>query len=162
MNPPEAAEAGALSALPSLTPATALARLSHEYSTRPYTLLLKETSYIHLCPLNSIPSPQDHSVVKLVMIYIGNPNQKPSSKTINPTMTTPSNANASVQAIIAHVFNDPALLAEALHAAGTYYQNTQGNFVFGDNKRLALLGDSVLQLALVDHWYPQGGTRGIL
>ena len=112
----------------------------------------------------SIASPRKHSLLQPVPIDIENPKPRTlKPETFNPTMTVPSNnANASVQAIIDHVFKDPALLAEALHAAGTNYQNIQGRFVLGDNKRLALLGDSVLHLALVDHWYPQGGTRSIL
>ena len=77
-------------------------------------------------------------------------------------MTTPSDANASVQAIIDHVFNDSALLEEALHAAGTRYQNVHGRLVLGNNKRLALLGDKILHLVVVDHWYPQGGKTGTL
>ena len=77
-------------------------------------------------------------------------------------MTTRSNANASVQAIIDHVFNDSALLEEALHAAGTHYRNVDGRLVLGNNKRLALLGDKILHLIVVDHWYPQGGKTGTL
>ncbi|EED22528.1 conserved hypothetical protein [Talaromyces stipitatus ATCC 10500] len=48
----------------------------------------------------------------------------------------------SVEGIIGYTFNDRELLAKALH-------QTQ-------NKRLALLGDKVVALVLIDSWYQTG------
>jgi dsRNA-specific ribonuclease len=51
-------------------------------------------------------------------------------------------------------FNSTPLLEEALHPAGT--RPLQGN------KRLALLGDSVLSTSLLDKWYDSEDTIGTL
>lgn len=68
-----------------------------------------------------------------------------------------STANAAVQGIIAYQFNDLSLLTEALQAPGVY----TGTRVTPDgHKRMALLGDTVMKLALLDHWYGGGGSRG--
>jgi CBS domain containing-hemolysin-like protein len=51
-------------------------------------------------------------------------------------------------------FNSTPLLEEALHPAGT--RPLQGN------KRLALVGDSVLSTSLLDEWYDSENTIGTL
>lgn len=53
---------------------------------------------------------------------------------------------------IGYHFKSRNLLREALHPAGT--APPQGN------KRLALLGDSVLSASLLDQWYSDGHTTG--
>ncbi|KAL8974625.1 MAG: hypothetical protein Q9197_001137 [Variospora fuerteventurae] len=61
--------------------------------------------------------------------------------------------------IIGYTFNDPTLVWEAVSAAGSF--TSGGNRQFADgNKRLAVLGDTVLQLALAEHWYDGTGVRG--
>jgi dsRNA-specific ribonuclease len=53
---------------------------------------------------------------------------------------------------IGYHFKSSNLLREALHQAGT--APPQGN------KRLALVGDSVLSASLLDQWYSNGDTTG--
>lgn len=66
-----------------------------------------------------------------------------------------------VEAIIGYVFNDPFILWEALQAAGSPIRSA-GLRVFPDgNKRLAVLGDTVLELVLIGNWYDSGDDRGI-
>lgn len=66
----------------------------------------------------------------------------------------------AVEVIISYDFKDPLILWEAIQAPGSI-----GNY-FGrrrlpdGNKRLALLGDSVLKLVLVKEWYKGEGSRG--
>ena len=65
------------------------------------------------------------------------------------------------EANIGYTFNDPLKLWEALQAAGS------GNCLAGDrrfadgNKRLAMLGDAILKLVLVEDWYNSLFVRGI-
>ncbi|KAL8901054.1 MAG: hypothetical protein Q9207_005390 [Kuettlingeria erythrocarpa] len=64
-----------------------------------------------------------------------------------------------VQGIIGYVFNDPNLVVEAVSAAGS--RTSFGNRQFADgNKRFAVLGDTVLQLALAQDWYDGNEPRG--
>ncbi|KAL8959152.1 MAG: hypothetical protein Q9193_003933 [Seirophora villosa] len=61
-------------------------------------------------------------------------------------------AVAGIQDITGYTFSDPALVWEAVCAAGSF--TSGGNRTFPDgNKRLAVLGDTVLQLALAEDWY---------
>ncbi|KAI4173984.1 MAG: hypothetical protein LQ346_008307 [Caloplaca aetnensis] len=70
-----------------------------------------------------------------------------------------SNTVNGVQGIIGYVFNDPYLVVEAVTAAGS--RTSSGNRQFADgNKRLAVLGDTVLQLALAQDWYDGNEPRG--
>ena len=64
---------------------------------------------------------------------------------------------AGVEAIIGYRFKDRSLLIEALHVTGRRSRNS-----YVGSKRLALLGDAVLKLALVEPWYQEGTTTGIL
>ena len=68
-----------------------------------------------------------------------------------------SPANAAVQGIIGYHFKDSWLLTEALQAPGVY---TGTRVTTDGHRRLALLGDAVLKLALLDHWYAGGDSRG--
>ena len=67
---------------------------------------------------------------------------------------------ASVEAIIGYQFHDPSLLAEALQPPGYPIYFAADRSILDGNKRLAMLGDSVLQLASLEHWYFEGATRG--
>lgn len=69
-------------------------------------------------------------------------------------------ANVAVEAIIGYQFNDPSLLTEALQASGSPVRSAGTRAIPDGNKRLALLGDTVLKLALLDHWYEAGHPRG--
>ncbi|KAI4279892.1 MAG: hypothetical protein L6R35_006007 [Caloplaca aegaea] len=67
-------------------------------------------------------------------------------------------AVTGIQEIIGYTFNDPALVWEAVSAAGSFTSGGNRHFADG-NKRLAVLGDTVLQLALAEHWYDGTGAR---
>ena len=73
-----------------------------------------------------------------------------------------SAANVAVQGIIVYQFNDLSLLTEALQAPGSLVMYAGARVLPDGHKRLALLGDTVLKLALLDHWYAGGGSRGKL
>lgn len=62
--------------------------------------------------------------------------------------------------IIGYTFNDHLILWEALNAAGSNIMGAGGRVFLDGNKRLALLGDSILKSALLDNWYITGQTRG--
>ncbi|KAK6357787.1 hypothetical protein TWF718_002093 [Orbilia javanica] len=66
---------------------------------------------------------------------------------------------ASIQNIIGYNFKNIHLLEEALEAAGRAADHDAEGSVDG-NKRLALVGDAVLRLILVDEWYSSKGSRG--
>ena len=67
-----------------------------------------------------------------------------------------------VEAIIGYSFTDPLILWEALQAAGSGICSA-GTRRFADgNKRLAMLGDAILKLVLVQEWYGSSDVRGIL
>lgn len=64
------------------------------------------------------------------------------------------------QAVLGYDFNDSDLLWEALQAAGSPVFAVGGRYLPDGNKRLALLGDTVLKLVLVREWYTSGRDRG--
>jgi ribonuclease-3 len=60
-----------------------------------------------------------------------------------------------MQTILSYHFSNEILLNEALELAGTC---NQPGGVTGDNegnKRLALLGDALIRLLILDGWYPK-------
>ena len=60
---------------------------------------------------------------------------------------------AGVEDIIGRHFTDPNTLWEALQAAGSPVVFIGTRRISDGHKRLALIGDSVLKLALISHWY---------
>lgn len=64
------------------------------------------------------------------------------------------------QTAIKYRFNDPELLWEALQAAGSPVFAIRGRRLLDGNKRLALLGDTVLKLVLVRDCYVDDQSRG--
>ncbi|KAK4692495.1 hypothetical protein P7C71_g4727, partial [Lecanoromycetidae sp. Uapishka_2] len=64
------------------------------------------------------------------------------------------------EAIIGHTFANQLLLWEALQAAGSPVHMVGTRRLDNGNKRLAVLGDTVLQLALVEDWYEGNTPRG--
>lgn len=62
--------------------------------------------------------------------------------------------------ITGYTFNNSLLLWEALQAAGSPVHFIGGRRLENGNKRLAILGDTVLQLALVEDWYGGDTARG--
>ncbi|KAL1967213.1 hypothetical protein VTN77DRAFT_3504 [Rasamsonia byssochlamydoides] len=77
-----------------------------------------------------------------------------------PTGPLVDNRIQAVEEIIGYQFNDPAILREALQAAG-FYSVTMPSRIDG-NKNLALLGDAALKLVLVSDGYKQGAFKGII
>ncbi|KAI4215355.1 MAG: hypothetical protein LQ351_002255 [Letrouitia transgressa] len=69
------------------------------------------------------------------------------------------------ESIIGYHFSDTFLLCEAFQAAGSLMTldfRFLGQRWFPEgNKRLAIIGDTVLQLALAEAWYEGSETRGI-
>ena len=64
-----------------------------------------------------------------------------------------------VQSVIGYTFADPYLVREAVSAAGSIVAAGPRRFPNG-NKRLALLGDTILQFALAEDWYDGTEPRG--
>ncbi|KAL8704713.1 MAG: hypothetical protein Q9201_002137 [Fulgogasparrea decipioides] len=62
---------------------------------------------------------------------------------------------------IGYKFKDPLLLFEALQSQGSWTAVTSGPRLAEGNKRLAVLGDKVLDLLLAMKWYPTWEKRGI-
>lgn len=75
----------------------------------------------------------------------------------NPGMTAKIQGT---ETIVGHTFNNPLLLWEALQAAGSTVLFVGNRRLENGNKRLAVLGDTVLQLALVEGWYGGNAARG--
>jgi ribonuclease-3 len=65
---------------------------------------------------------------------------------------------AALENIIKYHFANPQLLQEALTAEGAS-QSSQGPAGNG-NKRLALVGDALLRVVILDRWYPCGASTG--
>jgi hypothetical protein len=59
---------------------------------------------------------------------------------------------SDVERIIRYHFTNPQLLAEAFEAAGVSELHK------GGNKRLALVGDALIRLAILDGWFPSGAS----
>lgn len=65
----------------------------------------------------------------------------------------------AVQGIIGYRFKERLLLWEAMQGVGSNV-NSAGKRAFVDsNKRLAVIGDTVLQLVIAEKWYGGGTTR---
>ena len=57
-------------------------------------------------------------------------------------------------------FVDRKLLKNALIAAGSSEQEEDSTLQDGANKRLAMVGDALIRLVIVDDWYGSRETRG--
>lgn len=68
----------------------------------------------------------------------------------------------AVQDIIGYQFNERLILWEAMQAAGSMVRSAGDREFVDGNKRLAVIGDTVLQLVLAESWYGSGTSRGIL
>ncbi|KAL7913656.1 ribonuclease III domain-containing protein [Trichoderma velutinum] len=67
-------------------------------------------------------------------------------------------SNQSVQDILQYKFRNPKLLEEALRAAGADPNTTRQNPRAHGNKGLAMIGDAILRLAVVDDGIIDGKT----
>lgn len=64
-----------------------------------------------------------------------------------------------LQDIIGYSFEDPSIAFEAVSAAGAAITSVGYRSFPNGNKRLAVLGDTVLQLALAEGWYEGDEAR---
>ncbi|KAL9631490.1 MAG: hypothetical protein Q9164_005861 [Protoblastenia rupestris] len=64
-----------------------------------------------------------------------------------------------LERVICYQFTDEYSAWEALQAPGSTSFLTNGEGLHDGNKRLAVLGDTILQLALCDDWLKTGKTR---
>ena len=72
-----------------------------------------------------------------------------------------TNAVQGVEATIDYHFTEPQILWEALQATGNGI-SFGGTRSFADgNKRLALVGDAILKVALLEEWYAGIESRGM-
>jgi ribonuclease III len=63
------------------------------------------------------------------------------------------------EAIIDHVFNDPLLCWEALQVAGSGVSHSGTHCILNGNKRLAVVGDAVIDLILSKDWFESGANE---
>jgi ribonuclease-3 len=68
---------------------------------------------------------------------------------------------SSIQDNIHYCFHDSTLLREALLAAGAAESRPDVNGPQKGNKRLALVGDAALRLAVLDEWFQDDASTGI-
>jgi len=66
---------------------------------------------------------------------------------------------ADLERKLCHIFADPNLLWEALQAAGNGVALIVERKVEDGNKKMAMLGDSILQLAILKDWFGSGESR---
>lgn len=64
--------------------------------------------------------------------------------------------------IIQYVFQDKRVLAEALTAPHRNNLETGGMETTDGNRRLATLGERVLNLVIAEYWYDSGYDQGML
>lgn len=62
----------------------------------------------------------------------------------------------AVQNIIEYRFKEQLILWEAMQAAGSNVRSAGDRKFLDGNKRLAVIGDTVLQLVLAEKWYSVG------
>ncbi|KFZ25091.1 hypothetical protein V502_00433 [Pseudogymnoascus sp. VKM F-4520 (FW-2644)] len=65
---------------------------------------------------------------------------------------------SDVERIIRYHFTNPQLLVEAFEAAGVSELNKGVTGQRHGNKRLALVGDALIRLAILDRWFPSGAS----
>lgn len=63
------------------------------------------------------------------------------------------------EAIIHHGFNDPHLCWEALQVAGSGVNHSGTHRIPNGNKRLAVVGDAVIDLILSEDWFESGANE---
>lgn len=64
------------------------------------------------------------------------------------------------QRILGYTFNNTEYLQEALLAAGAGMLQLRGRLVTDGNKRLALVGDAVLKVLLLQDWFGTEQSKG--
>lgn len=82
--------------------------------------------------------------------------QKSPKQTRQNRMANKQEAITAVQGILGYTFKDPELLWLALQAAGSGVGPMDGN------KKLAMMGDTVMKLIILDDLYTDGTQRGLI
>ena len=72
-----------------------------------------------------------------------------------------TSAVQGVEAIINYHFAEPLILWEALQATGNGIVSVGARSFADGNMRLALVGDAILKLALLEEWYAGTQPRGL-
>jgi ribonuclease-3 len=67
----------------------------------------------------------------------------------------------SLQHQLHYTFHDTRLLEEAFIADGAVKSRNDLDTPPSGNKRLALIGDAVLRLSVLEEWFPGGGNTGV-
>ena len=65
-----------------------------------------------------------------------------------------------VEDVLSYQFNDRNILWEALQAASSRVVSIGGRVLTDGNKRLAMLGDAIVNVALIEEWYASGQSKG--
>ena len=73
----------------------------------------------------------------------------------------PDSNRCDLERKLGHVFSDPNLLWEALQAADNGVIQIGDRKIDNGNKKMALLGDAILQLALLNDWFESGESRSM-
>ena len=68
---------------------------------------------------------------------------------------------AQTEQITGYHFEDPHVCWEALQVAGSGVTSSGGRVFLNGNKRLATLGDKVLDFTLIQSWYTGGSSSGM-
>lgn len=66
-----------------------------------------------------------------------------------------------IEDVIGYHFTNPLLIWEALQAPGSNVVAIGGRRLADGNKRLAVLGDTVLQLAVAEDWFRGDESKGM-
>ena len=70
-------------------------------------------------------------------------------------------AVAGVELVLNYIFNNKAILWEAIQAPGPHVSSTPARFITKEgNIRMALKGDAAASAVLLDLWYESGSQKG--
>ena len=72
-----------------------------------------------------------------------------------------TSAVQGVEGTINYHFAEPLILWEALQATGNGISSVGARSFTDGNMRLALVGDAILKLALLEEWYAGTESRGL-
>lgn len=76
-----------------------------------------------------------------------------------PIRALPDSNRYDLERRLGHIFDNPNLLWEALQAAGNGVTQIGERKIEDGNKKLAMLGDTILKMALLRDWFVSGDSR---
>ena len=116
----------------------------------------------HLPEFSSAKSPFEPVTINLSVTTLSNQTEMASN------LQSPQGSIAGLEATIGYRFVQPGIAQEALHAPGlavvtgsSVQRFRNWPMLMAGNKRLAILGDTILQLVLVEDWYGTTLEKGI-